>query len=134
MANSFLPFFIFILIVLVVIVVKGEPDLTHISAYCGSRHDESPLRKDQATRLTQGAIGGTYPGTDFCGFTSDNSYTMYDRYACSAAVSQPEDCTDCMKYAADQLLNQLCKDQYGAQITLGSCSLRYEFDPIPGCF
>ncbi|CAL1380066.1 unnamed protein product [Linum trigynum] len=141
MANySFIPFFLPLLFVLIAttgvvhenVVVKGDPDLTLISAYCGWDHDASVLKKVQARRATDRAINMTRPAGPDCTETEEKPI-IYAWANCLGSVSR-EDCKACLVYAQDQLLNyNICHDQYGAQISLVSCAMRYETSPMAEC-
>ncbi|CAL1409085.1 unnamed protein product [Linum trigynum] len=115
------------------VVVKGDPDLTLISNLCGAEHDDvGSLRKDQARMLARKAVEYARPYRPYCGGTLEEPY-MYYTVTCSASTS-PADCAACVAYAANQLVEQnVCDDQWGAQITFASCFLRFETYIIPEC-
>ncbi|CAL1380052.1 unnamed protein product [Linum trigynum] len=140
MANSSTPFFLPLLFILITTTkilenVRGDPDLTFISALCGSEYDATSFRKGQATRLTDGDVKFANPRSPFCSVTADDdgTFPMYGRATCSDSIS-PEDCTACIAYCKDQLVNyNICSDLYGAQINVASCSLRYETYAMDEC-
>ncbi|CAL1409090.1 unnamed protein product [Linum trigynum] len=140
MADSFLSFFLLPLLLLAIItttarnvVVEAAPDLTLLSSFCGTYRDVSGFRKDQAGRAVQAAAEYTLPDDKNHCSEIGGEPVMYSTAWCSESVSQA-DCTDCINYAGDQLVNQnICGDHYGAQITVVSCSMRYEINPIDEC-
>ncbi|CAL1380014.1 unnamed protein product [Linum trigynum] len=107
-------------------VVKAAPDLTYISAICGHETDDNPPElSDRAFEVTGWAVNLASPDDfGYCSVIKDEP-VMYAYAACPNVVSK-EDCTACLKFAQNWLLNTLCKDVYGGQITLAGCFLRYE--------
>ncbi|CAL1409080.1 unnamed protein product [Linum trigynum] len=137
MAISFTPFFYLLPLLFTVlenVVVKGDPDLTFVSNLCGGEHDVNSLRKDQARRLASGAAQYAPLTGEVCGGTNEEPY-LYFRATCSPPASiSPADCAACVSYAGEQLVEQnVCDDQWGAQITFASCFLRFETYQIPEC-
>ncbi|CAL1380017.1 unnamed protein product [Linum trigynum] len=107
-------------------VVKAAPDLTYISALCSQKRDPNPPKlRNLALQATDLAIDVVSPGTaGNCG-TVLTDPDMFGFGSCPTSGSD-EDCTACLKFAQDWLLNTLCKNVYGGQITLAGCFLRFE--------
>ncbi|CAL1409089.1 unnamed protein product [Linum trigynum] len=143
MADSFNPFFLLPLLLVIIattavvvprnVVVEAAPDLTLVSSLCGTYRDVNGYWKDLASTAVQYAVEHTLPGDSNRCSEINGHPPMYSRVTCSESVS-PADCTDCINYAGDQLVNRnICGDHYGAQITFVSCSMRYEINPIDEC-
>ncbi|CAL1380013.1 unnamed protein product [Linum trigynum] len=131
MASSFTQLFTLLAIIAVGsdTVVEAAPDLTYISALCGGEKDPNPPElSDRAFQVTGLAVNFAVPDDfGFCAAVK-NKPVMYGFGSCPNVVSEnsEEDCTACLKFAQDWLLNTLCKDVYGGQIRLAGCFLRYE--------
>ncbi|CAL1380015.1 unnamed protein product [Linum trigynum] len=107
-------------------VAKAAPDVTYISALCGPKTDPNPPElSDRVFQVTALAINFTSPdGFGSCSAV-DTEPVVYGFGWCPNVVSQ-QDCTTCLQFAQNWVLNTLCKDVYGGQITLAGCFLRYE--------